>query len=193
MLGGPNDGARHQLDLIQAGAKRHWVTIHIVLDLVHVLEKLRAASRCCHAPADPAAEDWIAIKAPRILRGRAQQAADEIRAQADQRKLSGDQRTAADKACQYLNNNADFVHYDRALAAGWSIASGVIEGAARHLIADRLDITGSRWSVPGAEALLILRAVISSDDFPAHWQYHLKQENRRLYPSIDQGKYTLTA
>ncbi|WKU42750.1 hypothetical protein Q3V23_00935 [Streptomyces sp. VNUA116] len=60
------------------------------------------------------------------------------------------------KACQYLNNKADFVHYDRALAAGRPIASGVIEGAARHLT-DRLDITGSRWSVPGAEALLILQ------------------------------------
>ncbi|WP_125264443.1 hypothetical protein [Streptomyces alboflavus] len=193
MLGGPHDGARHQLDLIQAEAKRHWVTIHIAFDLVHALEKLWAASRCFHAPADPATEDWIAIKAPRILRGRAQQAAAEIRAQADQRKLSGDQRTAADEACQYLSNNADFVHCDRALAAGWPIASGVIEGAARHLIADRLDITGSRWRVPCAEALLILRAVISNDDFSAYWQYHLKQENGRLYPPIDQGKYTLTA
>ncbi|MFD9636964.1 ISKra4 family transposase, partial [Streptomyces violascens] len=100
---------------------------------------------------------WIAVKAARILRGCAHQAAAEIRAEADHHKLTGDQRTAADKACHYLNNNADFVHYDRALAAGWPIASGVIEGAARHLIADRLGITGSRWSVPGAEALLILR------------------------------------
>ncbi|MFD9822243.1 ISKra4 family transposase, partial [Streptomyces violascens] len=161
------DGARHPLDLIQAEAERRGVTIHIVLDLVHVIEKLWAASRCFHAPADTDAEDWIAVKAARILRGCAQQAAAEIRAEADHHKLTGDQRTAADKACHYLNNNADFVHYDRALAAGWPIASGVIEGAARHLIADRLGITGSRWSVPGAEALLILRAVNNNDDSPA--------------------------
>ena len=139
------DGARHQLDLIQAEAERRGVTIHIVLDLVHVIEKLWAASRCFHAPADPAAEDWIAVKAARVLRGCGQQAADEIRAEADHRKLTGDQRTAADRAWQYLNNNADFVYYDLALAAGWPIASGVIEGAAHHLIADRLDITDSRW------------------------------------------------
>ncbi|WP_405654010.1 ISKra4 family transposase [Streptomyces sp. NBC_00019] len=187
------DGARHQLDLIQAEAERRGVNIHIVLDLVHVIEKLWAAARCFHAPADPAAEDWIAVKAARVLHGCGQQAADEIRAEADHRKLTGDQRTAADKACQYLNNNADFVHYDRALAAGWPIASGVIEGAARHLIADRLDITGSRWSVPGAEALLNLRAVISNDDFPAYWNFHVQAERRRLHPAADQADYKLTA
>lgn len=187
------DGARHQLDLIQVEAERRGVSIHIVLDLVHVIEKLWAASRCFHAPADPAAEDWIAVKTARVLRGRAQQAADEIRAEADRHKLTGDQRTAVDKACQYLNNNADFVHYDRALAAGWPIASGVIEGAARHLIADRLDITGSRWSVPGAEALLILRAVISNGDFTAYWRYHVHEEHTRLYPRTGQADYRLTA
>ncbi|WP_327669553.1 MULTISPECIES: ISKra4 family transposase [unclassified Streptomyces] len=187
------DGARHQLDLIQAEAKRRGVNIHIVLDLVHVIEKLWAASRCFHAPADADAEDWIAVKAARILRGSAQQAADEIRAEADRRKLTGDQRTAADKACQYLDNNADFVHYDQALAAGWPIASGVIEGAARHLVADRLDITGSRWSVPGAEALLILRAIISNNDFPAYWNFHVQAEHQRLHSGSDQAEYCLTA
>ncbi|MFL1906037.1 hypothetical protein ACJWDR_44195 [Streptomyces tauricus] len=74
------DVARHQLDLIQAEAERRGVNIHIVLDLVHVVEKLWAASRCFHAPADPAAEDWIAVKAARVLRGCGRQTADEIRA-----------------------------------------------------------------------------------------------------------------
>lgn len=185
------DGARHQLDLIQAEAARRGVNIQIVLDLVHVIEKLWAASRCFHSPADPVAGNWIAVKAARILRGCAQQAADEIRAEADHRKLTGDQRMAADKACHYLDNNADFVHYDQALAAGWPIASGVIEGAARHLIADRLDISGSRWGVPGAEALLVLRAVISNGDFPAYWRHHVAREHERVYRCANQRGYVL--
>ncbi|MFD7342195.1 ISKra4 family transposase [Streptomyces violascens] len=187
------DGARHQLGLIQAEAERRGVNIHIVLDLVHVIEKLWAASRCFHAPADADAEDWIAVKTARILAGRAKQAADEIRAEADRHELTGDRRTAVDKACQYLDNNTDFVHYDRALAAGWPIASGVIEGAARHLIADRLDITGSRWSVPGAEALLTLRAVVSNGDFPTYWDFHVHAEHQRLHPGADQANYRLSA
>ncbi|MEV0503278.1 hypothetical protein AB0I84_37565 [Streptomyces spectabilis] len=79
------------------------------------------------------------------------------------------------------------------LAVGWPIAGGVIEGAARHLIVDRLDTLGSRRSVPGVEALLILRAVISNNDFPGHWNFHVQAEHRRLHPIVDQDMYSLLA
>ncbi|KWT63854.1 hypothetical protein ADL21_00385 [Streptomyces albus subsp. albus] len=187
------DGARHQRKLIQAEAKRRGVQIHVVLDLVHVIERLWAASRCFYPATDPDAEDWIAAKAARVLRGCAARAADEIRTEADHRQLTGDERTAVDKACHYLVGNADFVHYDRALAAGWPIASGVIEGAARHLKADRLDIAGSRWSFPGAEAVLLLRAVDANGDLPEYWTWHTVQERKRPYPPADQRDYQLGA
>ncbi|MEU5438201.1 ISKra4 family transposase [Streptomyces sp. NPDC020719] len=187
------DGARHQRELIQAEAARRGVRIHIVLDLVHVIEKLWAAARCFYPATDPDAEDWIAAKTARILRGHADRAADEIRAEADDRHLANEDRTGIDKACQYLATNADFVHYKKALATGWPIASGVIEGACRHLIADRLDITGSRWSVPGAEAVLLLRAVHANGDMPQYWDFHLRAEQHRLHPAADQANYKLTA
>jgi hypothetical protein len=187
------DGATHQRELIQAEAARRNVTVHIVLDIVHVIEKLWAAARCFHTATDPATEDWVGIKAARILAGDAPGAARDIRTEADRHHLSDDQRAATDKACRYLNNNADFVHYDQALAAGWPIASGAVEGAARHLVADRLDITGSRWTVPGAEAVLTLRTVISNGDFPDYWIFHARKEHERLRPLPDQHIYALQA
>ncbi|MFF5044724.1 MULTISPECIES: ISKra4 family transposase [Streptomyces] len=187
------DGAAHQLELIQAEAARRNVTIHIVLDIVHVIEKLWAAARCFHTATDPAAEDWVAAKAARILKGDTAGAIADIRAQADRHHLTTDQRAAADKACRYLDNNAAFVHYDQALKAGWPIASGIIERAARHLVADRLDITGSRWSVPGAEAVLTLRALISNGDSPQYWTFHTRRERERLYPRPNQHNYELLA
>ena len=66
-----------------------------------------------------------------------------------------------------------------ALASGWQIATGIIEGAARFLIKDRMDITGARWSTPGAQAVLRLRAVTANGDFDEYWQYHQQQEVRR--------------
>ncbi|MRH93477.1 ISKra4 family transposase, partial [Nocardia sp. SYP-A9097] len=65
---------------------------------------------------------------------------------------------------------------------GWPIATGVIEGAARHLIADRLDIGGARWGLTGAEAILTLRAVIDNGDFDTYWAYHLTREHHRTHP-----------
>ncbi|MCX5367172.1 hypothetical protein OG864_51835 [Streptomyces sp. NBC_00124] len=54
-------------------------------------------------------------------------AVGDIHAEADRTGLSPDQRAAADRACHYLENNAVFVHYDKALDAGWPIASGTVE------------------------------------------------------------------
>jgi hypothetical protein len=187
------DGARHQLELLQTEAARRGIDIHIVLDFVHVLEKLWAAARCFHTATDPAAEDWVAVKAARILTGAAATTAHDLRAEADERHLTEDERTAVDKAADYLDGYQDFLLYDQALKAGWPIGSGVIEGAARHLVADRLDITGSRWSVSGAEALLLLRAVISNHDFDAYWQHHLNAERQRVHPHADQRTVPLTA
>ncbi|MFF4253796.1 hypothetical protein ACFY1L_21580 [Streptomyces sp. NPDC001663] len=138
------DGAEHQLELIHAKAARRGVTIHVVLDVVQVIEKQWLALRCFHTATDPDAETWVGTQAARILAGDAFGAVTGIRAQADRLDLSPDQRAAADRACRYLENNAAYLHYDQALAAGWPIASVVVEGAARHLVADRLDITGSR-------------------------------------------------
>ncbi|MFI7505095.1 hypothetical protein ACIBVL_42805 [Streptomyces sp. NPDC049687] len=176
------DGAEHRLELIHGEAARRGVIIHVALDIVHVIEKLWVASRCFHTATDPAAETWVGTKAARILAGDTLGAVTGIRAQADRQALSADQRAAADRACRYLRNNAACLHYDKALAAGWPIASGIVEGAARHLVADRLDITGSRWSVAGAEAVLTLRPLISNGDFPQYWTFHTRGERERLYP-----------
>lgn len=103
------------------------------------------------------------------------------------------QRHGADACVRYLTGKESFLRYDHALAAGWPIATGVIEGACRHLIADRLDITGARWGLAGAEVVLKLRALISNGDFPAYWRYHLAREHHRVHPSPGPDGYTLAA
>jgi hypothetical protein len=171
------DGAEHQLDLIRAEAARRAVTIHIVIDLVHVLHLWKAAWSL-HPAVGPAAEDWVAVKALAVLAGDSARAAAEISAEADTAGLAASQRAGTDACIRYLTGLRDHLRYDQALAAGWPIATGVIEGACRHLIGDRLD---------GAEAILTLRAVISNGDFGDYWRYHLAHEHQRLYPGTRQG------
>ena len=76
---------------------------------------------------------------------------------------------------------------------GWPIATGVIEGACRHLVKDRLAITGARWSLPGAEAVLLLRALITNGDLDTYWTYHIQQEHQRIHTSRYQHQYDLAA
>ena len=128
-----------------------------------------------------------------MLVGDSARTAEAITAEADAARLKGSQRTGADTCVRYLNARHEYLRYGQALEAGWPIATGVIEGACRHLIADRLDIGGARWGLDGAEAVLTLRAVISNGDFEEYWRFHLAREHQRLYPGTTQGQYTLGA
>jgi hypothetical protein len=146
-----------------------------------------------HAAGDPAAEDWVAAKALAVLAGDSDRAAASITAEADAAALTASQRHGAYTCARYLGTKRDYPHYDQALRAGWPIATGIIEGACRHIIADRLSIGGARWGLDGAEAVLALRAVISTGDFEEYWRFHLAREHQRLYPGTAQGQYTLGA
>ena len=128
-----------------------------------------------------------------VLAGRAPAAAESVTAQADARGLTGDQRTGAQACVGYLTNNKEYLRYDEALASGWPIATGVVEGAGRHLIGDRLGITGSRWGLEGAEAILRLRAVTGNGDFDAYWAFHLRREHDRVHQGRHQDEYDLIA
>jgi hypothetical protein len=187
------DGADHQLGLIRAEAARRGVTIHVVIDLIHVLEYIWGAAWSLHEAGDPAAEDWVAVKALQVLAGGSDRAAAAIAAEADAAGLDGSRRSGTDACVRYLGNKREFLHYDQALAEGWPIATGVIEGACRHLVADRLNRGGARWGLDGAEAILTLRAVIANGDFEEYWRFHLACEHQRLYPGTDQGQYALGA
>jgi hypothetical protein len=148
-----------------------------------VLEYLWRAAWSFFAEGDPAAEGWVSDKALDILAGRASIVAASIRRKATCLRLEEGERANADRCADYLLNKAPHLDYATALANGWPIATGVIEGACRHLVKDRMDITGARWGLAGAEAVLKLRALRCNGDFDEYWQFHLRQERRRVHES----------
>ena len=87
--------------------------------------------------------------------------------------------------CAFLGSNLHRMNYDQYLRAGYPIATGVIEGACRHLVRDRMERAGMRWKVPGAHAMLQLRAVSANGDWDALQAFRIQQENSRLYPHKD--------
>lgn len=175
------DGNNHQIDRIQTEAHQRGVDVTIVIDLIHVLEYLWGATWCFFAEGDPAAEDWVHDRALAVLEGNATTVAAGIRRRATTTRLSKPKRRKADMCATYLINKAPYLDYPTALAAGWPIATGIIEGACRHLVKDRMDITGARWGLDGAEAVLKLRAVRTNGDFDHYWTYHLNQERQRVH------------
>jgi len=177
------DGNNHQIDRIKREARKRKVKIPIVVDFIHVLEYLWSACWCFFGEGDPAAEEWVHEKALAVLDGKAGIVAAAIRRKATALKLDPNKRQAADRCADYLLAKRPYLDYPTALRNGWPIATGVIEGACRHLVKDRMDITGARWGLAGAEAILTLRALISNGDFDHYWTFHLAQEHRRVHAS----------
>jgi hypothetical protein len=175
------DGNNHQIDQINAQARARRIGVTIIIDFIHVLEHIWKAAWCFHPEGDPAAEHWVAGKALEVLSGNAGQVAAAIRRTATRRNLTPEQRRNADIAADYLHHKKKHLDYPTALTQGWPIATGVIEGACRHLVKDRMDVTGARWSLDGAEAILKLRALTSNGDFDQYWTWHQQQEQQRTH------------
>jgi hypothetical protein len=173
------DGGEHQLQTILEIAQSYEARITLVLDFIHVLEYLWKAAHCFHPVGSSLAEEWVKEKALQVLNGQAGSVAVDLRRDATRQQLSESKCHPVDKCSAYLEKYIPMLGYDTFLSEGLPIASGVIEGACRHLIKDRLDRTGARWRMKSAEAVIRIRSLRSSGDFDAYWQFHLDQELQR--------------
>jgi hypothetical protein len=180
------DGNKDQIRQIQAQAAARGIDVTITCDFIHVTEYLWDASWCFYPEASPDAGPWVRDRAAAILDGRAADVAAALRAAP---QLSAAKRKIAARTAGYLEAKAPYLDYPAALAAGWPISTGVIEGACRHLVKDRMAITGARWGIDTAEAILQLRALHANGDFDAYWNWHRHREHQRNHPA----SYTLAA
>jgi len=173
------DGNKDQIAFAKAAAKKIGVEVTIVVDVMHVLEYLwRAAHAFCEVDED--AEAWVQQRLMWLLQGRpAGKIATAMRQSARAEGLRGSKRATVHDTADYLQDYAPFLHYGDAITEGLPIATGVIEGACRYLVKDRMDRGGTRWTLDGAEAVLRLRALRASGDLDDYWAFHLREELRR--------------
>lgn len=189
------DGDVHQITWIQDQAAARDVAVTIIIDFIHVLGYLWKTAWCFHAPRDPAIEDWVIAQGLDILHGRVAEVITRIRQLAEDRPPRPRSEHAKNirTTLHYLEAKQPYLDYPRALANGWPIATGVIEGACRHLVQDRMGITGARWGLAGAQAMLWHRAIAASGDHDAYWNWHITQEHHRNHHSRYQETLELAA
>ena len=170
------DGNKQQITAIEAQAKERSLKVPVLIDYIHVSGYLGKAAAALH-PGDPATAGQRADgQLLRVLHGRAKAVAATLASVAKKTRANPRTRhldlTDVDRAVTYLTNNHQHMKYDKALANGWPIATGMIEGACRFVIEDRFGITGARWSPDGAEVILKLRAVVVNGDLDDYMRYY---------------------
>ena len=180
------DGNRQQITAITEHARQRRLKVPVLIDFIHVAGYLGKAAAALH-PGDPqAAARWADGQKLRVLHGRAKAVAATLASVAAKARANPRTRhldlADMDKAVTYLTNNQMYMRYHKALAAGWPIATGMIEGACRFVIEDRFGITGARWSPDGAEDILKLRAIVVNGDLDQYMNYYKKRyrEERHL-------------
>jgi hypothetical protein len=152
-----------------------------VLDLFHVLERLWTAAHCFHREGSDEAERFVEDRLRGLLEGRVGYVIGGLRQRLTKHGLTGSRRKTLESAITYLENNREQMRYDEYLAAGYPIGSGVAEGACRHLVKDRMEQSGMRWTISGAQAMLHLRATYLNDQWDEFIEDRVVREQTRLY------------
>jgi hypothetical protein len=154
-----------------------------ILDLFHVMERLWKAAWCFFEEATQKREahQWVEKELRMLLEGKVRYVVSGLRQMMTKRKLKGTRRKTIREVTGYFERNQARMKYDEYLAAGYPIGSGVVEGACRHLVKDRLERAGMRWHPDGAQAMLNLRATYLNGEWDSFWSYHVEQEDKRLY------------
>jgi hypothetical protein len=156
-----------------------------ILDILHVTPRLWDAANIFY-PNDKSSQIiFMKERVLRVLKGEAKLVISGFRQMATKQNMVKTKLKKLERACHYLEKNLSRMRYDEYLKNGYQIASGVIEGACRHFVKDRMERAGMRWSIDGAQSMLNMRSTYLNDDWDDFIQYRMKKEIERLYLNRD--------
>jgi len=171
-----------QESLWEAKERHFGVTVVEILDILHVTPRLWQAAHLFHKEGSAAARSFVRERVRKVLAGRVTGVVKGLRRLGTTHGLSGPKRKTLRTLCGYLSSNAKRMRYDVYLAKGYPVASGVIEGACRHYVKDRMERSGMRWSKVGAQAMLDVRSEYLNGDWEAFHAFRIEHQTKRLYP-----------
>ena len=166
---------------LQAQLQQHLPGFTLVLDFIHAYEYLWKAANALYGQDHPDRLAWVTTQTRCLLSSQTADLIATVRRLAAAPERSSPQRKVLEKVATYFEKNQDYMDYAAYLEQGWPIASGVIEGACRHFVKDRMELSGMRWTPEGAENLLRLRAVAENDDWQDYHRFRKQRRHQRLY------------
>jgi len=168
-------------DALQRQVSNRLSTFTLVLDIIHASEYLWDAGNALLGETHPDRTAWVEGHLLHLLSGKTADVIQTLEHETQNPALSSSQRKTVNTTIGYYQRNLPYMHYDQYLARGWPIGTGVIEGACGHLVKDRMEQSGMRWTQPGAQAVLDLRAVSVNDDWDDYQLFRRQRQHQRLY------------
>jgi hypothetical protein len=172
-----SDGA----EALQQQLQHHFPHYTLVLDIIHASEYLWDSANALLGEKHPERTAWVRTRLGHMLEGDTEAVIANLEQLANEASRSLSQLQVLQRTIGYYRRNLPYMRYDHYLTRGWPIGTGVVEGACAHLVKDRMEQSGMRWTKDGAQAVLDLRGVRLSGHWDAYWQFHREQQHARLY------------
>lgn len=168
-------------DALQRRASNGLSRFTLVLDIIHSSEYLWDAANALLGETHPDRTAWVEKHLLSLLSGKTADVIHTLEREVQNPALSSSQRKAVNTTIGYYRRNAPYMQYDQYLTRGWPIGTGVVEGACGHLVKDRMERSGMRWTKPGAQAVLDLRSVRVNEDWDDYHHFRRQRQHQRLY------------
>lgn len=166
---------------LQAQTQSHLSGFTLVLDILHVNNHLWKAGTALYGETNPERDTWVETQLSELLASHGKTVIRRLEKHRQDVAPKGAAGRALRQVSHYLRQNLPYMDYATYLRRGWPIGTGVVEGTCRHLVKDRMELSGMRWTVPGAEAILALRAVNENSDWEAFHTFRRTERHQRLY------------
>jgi len=185
------DGALHLWTLIKSVLKGF--DFIGVLDIIHVVEYLWDAANALDKDKKLDRHKWVYNRLISILNGNVGRVVGGLKQiitkNKKKKKLTKAQIEELERVITYFRNHKQWMKYDKYLKAGYPIGSGVVESACGHTVKNRMEGTGRRWSIKGAESILQLRSIYTSHDWDSYWRSHMIVQREKKYDAVLNSRY----
>jgi hypothetical protein len=188
-----NEGINRPLVVLMDGALALWALISNVLcgvnftgilDIIHVVEYLWLAGNALHGENTKEGKEWVYRQLLLILQGNVGEVIGALRMILKTGGLKKSKVDVLNRVIKYFENHREWMKYDEYLKRGYPIGTGIVESTCGHTVKSRMEGTGRRWSIVGAESVLLLRSIYTSGDWDAYRCARIRFERGRLYGAV---------
>jgi hypothetical protein len=156
----------------------------LILDIIHASGYLWDVGTALHGEKGQNRIKWVEVKLYALLESKVGYVIGGLKQIRTKNQLTPHQRKAVKKTITYFENHRHMMDYATYLEKGYPIATGTVEGTCGSLVKDRMEQSGMRWSIAGAQAVLAQRAVVKNDDWNDFFKYYIDSERDRLYTTV---------
>jgi hypothetical protein len=139
-----------------------------IIDWYHASEHVWDCGKVLCGEGTEATKQWVKRKLDLLWAGQTRPLLLELDDQV--RRHRGAKQTALSSLHRYIADHEDQMQYDQFRARGYTIGSGAVEGACKHLVGRRLKQSGMIWSRKGSSAILALRIAWLNREWDTLWK-----------------------